>query len=94
MNKEKFVVVRDNWNSLAPKIGHEIPKLKMKVREVARNTFGEMECARDTTGKVCFMNILDKKYVPNFFYEIGTKDYLNHIEMERLGDILPRFMNY
>jgi hypothetical protein len=94
MNKEKFEVVRHNWNSLAPKIGHSVNKLIFKVKDTGRGKFEEMECSRDSIGKVCFMDTFEKKHFPDFFYQIGRDGYLSHAEIDSLESILPRFMNY
>ena len=94
MNKEKFVVVRDNYNKIAPRIGYDIPNLKMRVKDVGAKRFEEMELARNNIGKVCFMDTFSERRVPEFYFQIGKPGFLSHLEMDRLSDHLPRFMNY
>ncbi len=98
MNKERFDIVRHNWNSLAPKIGstegHCINKLIFKVKDSGRGKFEEMECARDNIGRVCFTDLFEKKHFPTFYYQIGREGYLSHSEIDSLDSIMPRFMNY
>ena len=98
MNKEKFKVTQQAWNSLAPKIGmtegHCINKLIFKVKDSGRGKFEEMECSRDNIGKVCFMDTFEKKHFPDFFYQIGKDGYLSHPEIDSLERILPRFKTY
>jgi len=94
MNKEKFEVMRDNYNAIAPRIGHDISSLKMRVKYTGARVFDEMELARDNIGKVCFIDTFEKKRVPEFFFQIGNQGFLSHLEMDRLSDLLPRFLNY
>ena len=94
MNKDKFEVMRDQYNAIAPKIGHSINKLIFKVKDTGRGKFEEMECSRDNVGKVCFMDTFEKKHFPDFFYQIGKDGYLSHPEIDSLERILPRFKTY
>ena len=98
MNKDKFKAVQKEWNSLAPKIGategHCINKLIFKVKDTGRGRFEEMECARDNVGKICFMDTFEKKYFPDFFFQVNKEGFLSHAEIDSLESILPHFKNY
>jgi len=94
MNKEKFEVARDNFNSLAPKIGTTINKLVFNIKDTGSKKFYDMELARNNIGQVCFMDMFEKKHFPSYYYQIGKDGFLNHLEMDRLESILPRFMHY
>jgi hypothetical protein len=94
MNKDRFIVARDNFNSLAPKIGTTINKLMFNIKSTDSQKFNDMELARNNIGMVCFSDLFSHRRFPDYFYQIGKDGFLNHQEMDRLDSIIPRFMNY